>query len=266
MKKLKAFTMMEILLIAIVMWTALLSILAVIKKMEQSNIKVSQNVVATNLAVQWYELFRAQIDDIRYDDLLSIYGTNDANILINTTRRVHWVEEWIYYTVMAEQISWLNYTWDWTLDSGQTLSGNEWDWIRQMRILLWAVCSWENSKLSSNGKCFDGDSEVEGDTYIQNTWIIARSWICLTSSWWIPCTGKDAKFHREIVVTQDVNRCGFGTWTFGETWANIACEWTWDDTIYRYRYGYNVCSRVYYTWQWWTSKKEQMAEICAKIN
>lgn len=259
--------MMEILLIAIVMWTALLSILAVIKKMEQSNVKVSQKVVATNLAVQWYELFRAQIDDIRYDDLLSLYNTNDANILINTTRRVHWVEEWIYYTVMAEQKSWLSFSW-WLLESGTDLSWSNinGDWYKQLRIILWSVCSGEGSKLSSDWKCYIDDGEVKENPYIQNTWIIAWSWICLTSSGWLPCTWKDAKFYREIVVTQDVNRCGFGTGTFGESGANIACEWTWDDTIYRYRYGYNVCSRVYYTWQWWNSKKKQVAEICAKIN
>lgn len=261
MKKLKAFTMMEILLIAVVMWTALLSILAVIKRMEQSNLKVTQNVIATNLAVQWYELFRAQIDDIRYDDLLSIFNVNDANILINTTRRVHWVEEWIYYTVMAEQKSGLNYSW-WLLT--WTLSENSWwDWdsIPQLRILLWAVCSGNNSKLLSDWTCSWLDQKIV------NTWITARSGICLTASWWLPCGEWSwAKFYREIVVTQDVNRCWFGTWTFGESGANIACEWTWDDTIYRYRYWYNVCSRVYYTLLWWNWKRRQAAEICAKIN
>ena len=51
MRKRYAFTMIEILMIALVMGTALLWVLAVMKKMEQSNTKIAENVIATNLPV-----------------------------------------------------------------------------------------------------------------------------------------------------------------------------------------------------------------------
>ena len=261
MKKRYGFTMIEILMIALVMWTALLWILAVMKKMEQSNTKIADNIIATNLAVQWYELLRAQADDIRYDSLLSLFGnTNDANALLRTTSRVHRIEEGKYYIVYAEQKSWLQYSGD---EVVEWLNSDTWDWYKQLRVILWAVCSGENFKIDTNWVCRSWEDIWEFREY---TWISLWSGVCLQNNWWVPCTG-DARFHREIVVSQDVSRCGFGTGAFGESGQSIACEWTGENTIYRYRYGYNVCSRVFYNWQaWWQTRKKQVAEICAKIN
>jgi hypothetical protein len=261
MKKKYAFTMIEILMIALVMGTALLWVLAVMKKMEQSNTKIAENVIATNLAVQWYELLHAQENDVRYDSLLSIYWS-DASNLLWLMSRVHWLEDWIYYVVYAEQKSWLVYSWD-ELLTWLDEENVGWDSYKQLRVILWAVCSGENTKLDSNGKCRSGSEEAE---FIVYTGIAQWSWICLQDTWWLPCTWW-WKFFREIIVTQDVNRCWFGTWTIWDTGQNIACEWTWENTIYRYRYGYNVCSRVFYNRQaWWQARKKQVAEICAKIN
>lgn len=261
MKKKCAFTMIEILMIAIVMGTALLWILAVMKKMEQSNTKIAENVIATNLAAQWYELFRAQENDIRYDNLLSLFWSeSDANSLIRTTSRVHWLQEWVYYVVYAAQKTGLTYSGD---DLVAWLGSEDWDAVwdgyKQLRVLLWATCS--TGILSYTWKCLSGDQYF--NTY---PGITQWSWICLQWDSWIPCTW-GGQFFREIVVTKDVNRCWFGTWAFGESGQSIACEGTGADTIYRYRYWYNVCSRVFYYWQaWWQSRKKQVAEICAKLN
>lgn len=262
MKRKYGFTMIEILMIALVMWTALIWVLAVMKKMEQSNTKITDNVIATNLAVQGYELVRAQANDMRYDSLLSLFwNEDDANALLRTTSRVHWLEEGKYYIVYAEQKSWLQYSGDEII---WWLSGNTaWDWYKQLRVILWAVCSGEDFKLWADWECRSWEARWGFKEY---TGITLWSWVCLDNNKWVPCTW-DARFHREIIVSQDVNRCGFGTWAFGESWQSIACEWTGENTVYRYRYGYNVCSRVFYNWQaWWQSRKKQVAEICAKIN
>lgn len=261
MKKKFAFTMIEILMIALVMGTALLWVLAVMKKMEQSNTKIAENVIATNLAVQWYELLHAQENDIRYDSLLSLFGSeSDANALLNTTSRVHWIEEGIYYVVYTEGKSWLNYSGGELVD---WLSSDTWDWYKQLRVILWAVCSGQNSKIDYDWKCRSGGNEWELTIY---TGISEWSWVCLQDNGRLPCTW-GWQFFREIIVSQDVNWCWFGTWTFWESGQSIACEGTGENTIYRYRYGYNVCSRVFYNWQaWWQSRKRQVAEICAKIN
>jgi hypothetical protein len=268
MKKKYGFTMIEILMIALVMWTALIWVLAVMKKMEQSNTKITDNVIATNLAVQWYELVRAQSNDMRYDSLLSLFwNTDDANALLRTTSRVHRLEEGKYYIVLAnEKIcpnSEINENWVVILASWTNLEDCiAWN-TGQLRVILWAVCSGEDFKLWADWECRSWEARWEFKEY---TGITLWSWVCLKDNWWIPCTW-DARFHREIIVSQDVNRCGFGTWAFGESWQSIACEWTGENTIYRYRYGYNVCSRVFYNWQaWWQSRKRQVAEICAKIN
>ena len=265
MRKRYAFTMIEILMIALVMGTALLWVLAVMKKMEQSNTKIAENVIATNLAVQWYELLRAQENDIRYDSLLSLSESeSDANNLLNITSRWHWIEEGIYYVVYTEAKSWLNYNTGGELVGWFSETWDEiWDWHKQLRVILWAVCSGEKTKLDYNWKCRLGENSWELRIY---TGISQWSWVCLQGNWRLPCTWW-GQFFREIVVTQDVSWCWFGTWTFWESGEHIACEGTGENTIYRYRYGYNVCSRVFYNWQaWWQARKKQVAEICAKIN
>lgn len=262
MKRKYGFTMIEILMIALVMWTALIWVLAVMKKMEQSNTKITDNVIATNLAVQGYELLRAQENDVRYDSLISVRWLDYANATISTTNRLHRLKEWIYYVVYAEAKSELEYTGDNNI-LVDGLDSETWDTHKQLRVILWAICSGDNTKLDYDGKCKSGADEATFKIY---TGISQWSWVCLENNWWIPCTW-DARFYREIIVSQDVNRCWFGTWAFGESWQSIACEWTGENTIYRYRYGYNVCSRVFYNWQaWWQSRKKQVAEICAKLN
>lgn len=230
MKKKHAFTMIEILMIAIVMWTALLGVLAIMKKMEQANIKIARNVIATNLAVQGYELTRAQADDIRYDYLLSKLWVTGANNRIESGNEVQRLQEWIYYIVYTEQKTWLTYSWD--IITGW-LSNTDWDKYKQLRVILWAVCS--GTKLSQTWICLNENNTWE---LVYNSWSL-WSWICLQDNWWLPCTWW-WQFFREVVISEDIKNK---------------------------RYWYNVCSKVIYNWQaWWQAKKEQIAEICAKIN
>lgn len=258
MKKRYAFTMIEILMIALVMGTALMWVLAVMKKMEQSNTKIAENVIATNLAVQWYELFRAQENDIRYDSLMSIEWLESANAVLDLYSRYHALLEGVYYVAYAGEKSGLLYDDAWYEIVGW-LDWEEYDTnAKQLRVILWAVCSGKDTKLDYNWKCRSWDTPWD---FIVYTGISQWSWICLQDNWWVPCTW-GWQFFREIIVTKDVNRCSF--WETGE---NLACEGTGENTIYRYRNGYNVCSRVFYNWQaWWQARKRQVAEICAKLN
>lgn len=235
MKKKNAFTMIEILMIAIVMWTALLWVLSIMKKMEQSNIKIAENVIATNLAIQWYELLRAQVDDVRYDNLLSGDNANDE---VLSGKEVQWLWEWIYYVVYAEQKTWLTYSWD--IITGW-LNNTSWDGYKQLRVILWAVCTGNGMKLSNTWLCYTWSTTWELQVYPEVTqW----SGICLYGSGRLPCTWW-WQFFREIVVSEDIVP-------------------DWDSN---YRYWYNVCSKVTYNWQaGWQARKEQVAEICAKIN
>ena len=263
MKRKYGFTMIEILMIALVMWTALIWVLAVMKKMEQSNTKITDNVIATNLAVQGYELFRAQENDIRYDSLLSIYTVSEANAALPFFSRAHWLIEWKYYVAFVKEKIYQNadhgINWETILDpwTDLELENNYISWeTGQLRILLWAVCSGENFKIDEHGICWSWN--ITWDFKVSSG-VTLWSGVCLENTGWVPCTW-DTRFHREIIVSQDVARCGLGT-------GSSECEWTGENTIYRYRNGYNICSRVFYNWQaWWQSRKKQVAEICAKIN
>lgn len=218
MKKKNAFTMIEILMIAIVMWTALLWVLSIMKKMEQSNIKIAENVIATNLAIQWYELLRAQADDIRYDNILP-WNTNDESFV--SANNTHRLWEWVYYVVYAGP-----------------KDNTNWSGDKQLRVILWAVCTGE---LTPTWECMFWSTTWELQVYPEVTqW----SGICLYGSGRLPCTWW-WQFFREIVVSEDIVP-------------------DWDSN---YRYWYNVCSKVTYNWQaGWQARKEQVAEICAKIN
>lgn len=116
MKKLKWFTMLEILIITIVVWVWLLSIVFAINKVKSVTNQIKQETIATQLAKEWVEL---------------IYHNRNTNILKNP---------------LSWQLCWLNINknenCDWNNDRFKT-----WSYI----ILSWNIITWTMEDLILSG-------------------------------------------------------------------------------------------------------------------
>ncbi len=109
MKKIKAFTMIEILIITIIVWVGLLSIVIAINKVKISTNSINQNIIANQLAKEWLEI----IYQIRNTNLLKNPLSGDiCRLNINTNEICDWYNlrfsTWNYIIISWNNITWTN--------------------------------------------------------------------------------------------------------------------------------------------------------------
>ena len=79
MKKTKAFTMLEILFITLLLWIWLVSIFKTAKRAESANQRIVQSIIANQIATEWVEV---------------LYQFRNTNFLKHQHRDVNWQLEW----------------------------------------------------------------------------------------------------------------------------------------------------------------------------
>lgn len=131
-KNKKAFTMVEILMITIVIWIGLLSIVVAISKAKVFTNQTKQSVIATQLAQEWIEM----VYQIRNTNLLKHSNyKNYCRLNINPNQACN-------SSVFPNRITEKNYILSWQILSWTSAELDIWNWVNSWSSVFWLCLTW----------------------------------------------------------------------------------------------------------------------------
>jgi len=242
MKNVKAFTMVEILIISILIWSWLLVLSNAILHAKKVNQQVMQRVIANQIATEWAEI----VYQMRNTNFLKYYLSDNSDIwwwLINSCRIANNYDACKLY-----------YIWGWPCSNNNSWSCNNNDAVLMKSWYYYITNNWWFNQIincsCNNTNCND----IKNDIYA----------ICLNSWVWVPCPqwhenwwdeSRYWKFYRMIkwIGTYDM-------WSDNLWWSKIdqICYNSYDTYAQEYRF----CSTVARDWAgglWWE------VEICSTM-
>ncbi len=192
MKKLKAFTMLEILIITIIVWVWLLSIVVAISKAKTVTNQIKQEVIATHLAKEWLEM---------------VYQTRNSNLLQHPNYK-NYCRLNINPTQTCDN---LNHP-DRLTDSSYIITGRILSWTNEELNISNGIDTWDkifSLNLTWSKRIQDPNMEDNQTKYgkffrtIEWKWLFLKNstttwWELIScSSWWISlCNSWNAKEFR----------------------------------------------------------------------
>ena len=210
-KKLKAFTMLEILMITVIVWVWLLSVVVVITKAKTTVNNTKQEVIATQLAKEWIEMVYQirntnVLKHINYKDYCRLNQNTEENCSdsTNTSR----ITTWNYI------LSWLSLNPNWSnLDISDWIDTQDKDFSLCLNSWQREPCQWSDNQ-SKFWKFF---------RVIEWKWLYIKD---VPFTWWlkISCSNPWAWWDVE--------------------WIDYNCA-QWD---YVHPMEFQFCSRVEYVW------------------
>ena len=238
MKKTKAFTMVEILIISILLWAWLVLIFQAAHDAKMTNEKVSQSIIANQIATEWVEL---------------LYQFRNTNFLKHEWQDLNWQKEWSN----VGHRSWnkcrlaLDYT-----QSMETCNERLWSWYYYIETNNWVT------KIVECDNCNNSIWEdiLTGNLAAVNT-IDNKYAICLKDWVWTPCPNWHAAWWDESKYWK-FYRTIYGLWIYDmssqETWGKLIISDV--DAESKDAQEYRFCSIVARKgWQGW------VVEICTTM-
>lgn len=198
MKKIKAFTLVEILFICILLWAWLVSIFQAAHRAKTINERITQSIIANQIATEGVEI---------------LYQFRNTNFLKHEWRDLHWQTWWTN-----------NSNWSWNkcrlalnYESGSECSNRLWTWYYYI-----VTANWINTITEcSDDNCYSWWENISTGNLSAVNIIDNRYAICLKSWVWTPCPNwheawwdqsKYWKFYRAIRGVGLYNMASTDTW------------------------------------------------------
>ncbi len=209
-KNKKAFTMVEILMITMVVWIWLLSIVIAISKAKTITHQTKQSVIATQLAQEWIEM----VYQIRNTNLLK-HGNykNYCRLDVNPN-------ESCSNSTFPDRMTENSYILSWQILSWTSQTLNIWDWTDTWDLTFWLCLTWWQRIA-----CHWSDNQTQYWKYFRT---IEWKWLFLKNSsntWWdlINCSDWNSLTSCNERAAKEFRFCSRVEYIWTKTWNVEIC-------------------------------------------